>query len=56
VLAALGPWHVLILLVVVVLVFGTVRFRRAFRGLKQGGKEFKRGLEGRDRLPPPDDD
>jgi TatA/E family protein of Tat protein translocase len=54
VLATLGPWQVLILLVVIVLLFGTARFRRAFRGLKQGGKEFKRGLDGRDRLPPSD--
>ena len=53
-LATLGPWQVVILLVAIVLLFGTARFGRAFRGLKRGGKEFKSGFEGRDDLPPPD--
>jgi TatA/E family protein of Tat protein translocase len=55
VLATLGPWQVLILVVVIVLLFGTARFGRAFRGLVRGGKEFKRELKGGDDVHPPSD-
>jgi Sec-independent protein translocase protein TatA len=52
VVAWLGPWQFLILVAVIVFVFGTARFGRSLRALKQGGKEFKRGLRGKDELPP----
>jgi Sec-independent protein translocase protein TatA len=40
--------------VVLVLIFGTARFGRAWRGLKQGGKGFTREVRGsKDELPPP---
>jgi Sec-independent protein translocase protein TatA len=52
VVAWLGPWQFLIIFAVIVFVFGTARFGRSLRALKQGGKEFKRGLRGKDELPP----
>jgi Sec-independent protein translocase protein TatA len=52
--AFLGPWDFVIIIAVVVFVFGTARFGRTFRALKQGGREFKRGVRGgKDELPPP---
>jgi TatA/E family protein of Tat protein translocase len=48
----LGPWDFVIILVVAVLLFGTARFGRALRALKTGGREFKRGIRGKDELPP----
>jgi sec-independent protein translocase protein TatA len=52
-LAILGPWDFVIVVVVLVLLFGTKRFGRMFRSLKSGGREFKRGIRGKDELPPP---
>ena len=50
----MGVWDFVIIIGVLLLVFGTARFGRMFRGLKQGGKEFKRGIRGKDELPPPE--
>jgi sec-independent protein translocase protein TatA len=52
-LAMLGPWDFVIILVVIVLVFGSRRIGRAIRALGSGGREFKRGVRGEDQLPPP---
>ena len=52
-LAMLGPWDFVIILVVIVLLFGSRRIGRAFRALGAGGREFKRGLRSKDELPPP---
>jgi Sec-independent protein translocase protein TatA len=56
VIAFLGPWDFVIIVGVLVLVLGTARFGRAWRSLKAGGKEFARGIRGKDELPPPPDD
>jgi Sec-independent protein translocase protein TatA len=53
VVAFLGPWDFVIIVGVILLVFGTARFGRTFRALKAGGREFKRGIRGKDELPPP---
>jgi sec-independent protein translocase protein TatA len=53
VLALLGAWDFVIIVVVIVLVFGSRRIGRAMRALGSGGREFKRGIRGEDRLPPP---
>ncbi len=53
VLAMLGPWDFVIIIAVIVFIFGSRRFGRAFRALGQGGREFKRGVRGEDKLPPP---
>jgi TatA/E family protein of Tat protein translocase len=52
-LALLGAWDFVILIVVVALLFGSRRMARALRALGTGGREFKRGLGGEDELPPP---
>jgi Sec-independent protein translocase protein TatA len=52
--AFLGLWEFVIIIVILLLVFGTARFGKAFRSLKSGGREFKRGIRGKDELPPPD--
>lgn len=49
----IGPWEFAIVIVVLVLIFGTARFSRTWRSLKQGGKGFTRGIRGKDELPPP---
>jgi Sec-independent protein translocase protein TatA len=53
VVAMLNVWGFLIIIAVLLFIVGTARFGRAFRGLKEGGREFKRGLRGKDELPPP---
>lgn len=52
-LALLGLWDFVIFAVVIALLFGSRRIGRAFRALGAGGREFKRGLRGKDELPPP---
>jgi Sec-independent protein translocase protein TatA len=48
-----GLWDFVIIIAVVVFIFGTARFGRTFRAMKTGGREFKRGISGKDELPPP---
>jgi sec-independent protein translocase protein TatA len=56
-LALLGPWDFVIILVVIVLIFGSRRIGRAVRALGQGGRELKRGLRSEEKpLPPPRSD
>ena len=52
-LALIGPWDFVIIVVVVALFFGSKRIGRTFRALGAGGREFKRGIHGKDDLPPP---
>ena len=54
-MAGIGIWGLIIIAVIIVVVFGTARFGRAFQGLKSGGRELKRGISGKDELPPPAD-
>jgi Sec-independent protein translocase protein TatA len=53
VVAFIGPWDFVIILAVILFLFGTARFGRTLRALKAGGREFKRGIRGKDELPPP---
>jgi TatA/E family protein of Tat protein translocase len=55
-LALLGPWDFVILIVVIALLFGSRRMARAMRALGAGGREFKRGIRGEDELPRPPSD
>jgi Sec-independent protein translocase protein TatA len=52
-MAGIGVWGFIIIVAIVVVVFGTARFGRAFQGLKSGGRELGRGLRGEDDVPPP---
>ena len=49
----LGPWDFVIIVAVIVFLFGSRRIGRTFRALGTGGREFKRGIRGKDELPPP---
>jgi Sec-independent protein translocase protein TatA len=53
VVAFIGPWDFVIIIAVFLFIFGTARFGRTLRALKTGGREFKRGIRGKDELPPP---
>jgi TatA/E family protein of Tat protein translocase len=55
-LALLGPWDFVILVVVIALLFGSRRMARALRALGAGGRELKRGIRGEDELPRPPSD
>ena len=52
-MAGIGIWGLIIIGAIVVVVFGTARFGRAFRSIKSGGREFKRGIRGEDKQLPP---
>lgn len=47
-MGSLSIWHWLIVLVVVVLVFGTKKLRGAGKDLGEGIQSFKDGLKGKD--------
>jgi len=49
----LSFWEFAIVIIIIVLIFGTRRFGRMIRSLGSGGREFKRGIKGEDELPPP---
>jgi len=51
--AWLGPWQFVILVGIIVFIVGTARVARTLRALKTGGREFKKGIRGKDELPPP---
>ena len=53
--AWLGPWQFVILVGIIVFIVGTARVARTLRALKTGGREFKKGIRGKDELPPPKD-
>lgn len=51
-MAGIGIWGLIIIGVILLLVFGTSRFGRSVRSLKEGGQNFKRGITGKDATPP----
>ena len=46
-----SPWHWLIVLVVVVLIFGTKKLKNVGKDLGEGIQGFKEGLKGKDEPP-----
>ena len=52
-MGSVGIWGFVIIGLIVLLVFGTSRFGRTFKGLKTGGRALKRGVSGEDDPPPP---
>ncbi len=48
----IGPWELLILLVVVLLIFGPKRLPEMGRSLGKGMREFKDSVTGKDEEPP----
>lgn len=45
-MGGLSPWHIGILLIVLLLVFGAKKLPEMGRGLGSGMREFKRGVTG----------
>jgi sec-independent protein translocase protein TatA len=44
-LGAIGPWQIVIILVIVLLLFGGKKIPELMRGLGKGVNEFKKGKE-----------
>ena len=47
----LAPWHIIIVLIVLVLVFGSKKLPDLARGMGTGIREFKDGITGKDDHP-----
>ena len=45
-MGALSPWHLVIILFIIVLLFGAKRLPGLARGLGSSAREFKKGLHG----------
>lgn len=50
----LAPWHIIIVLIVLVLVFGSKKLPDIARGMGTGIREFKDGITGKDEPPTQD--
>jgi sec-independent protein translocase protein TatA len=48
ILGVMGPWQIVIILVIVLLLFGGKKIPELMKGLGKGIKEFKDGLSGED--------
>ena len=45
-LGIIGPWQIVLIVVIVLLLFGGKKIPELMKGLGQGAKEFKKGLAG----------
>lgn len=45
----LAPWHIIIVLIVLVLVFGSKKLPEIARGMGTGIREFKDGITGKEK-------
>lgn len=45
-LGMIGPWQIILILVIVLLLFGGKKIPELMRGLGKGAKEFKEGISG----------
>jgi len=48
-----GPWELILILLIVVMIFGAKRIPEIMGGLGKGIKSFKRSMETDDAPPPP---
>jgi sec-independent protein translocase protein TatA len=48
ILGVIGPWQVILILAVVLLLFGGKKIPEMMRGLGKGAREFKKGMSGED--------
>jgi sec-independent protein translocase protein TatA len=53
-MGALQPWHLILILAIVVLLFGGAKIPELMRGVGKGMGEFKKGME--EMKKPPDED
>lgn len=44
----IGPWQIILILVIVLLLFGGRKIPELMKGLGKGAREFKEGLTGED--------
>ena len=48
ILGMIGPWQIILILVIVLLLFGGKKIPELMKGLGKGAREFKAGLSGED--------
>ncbi len=46
ILGVIGPWQLVLIVVVVLLLFGGKKIPELMKGIGQGAREFKKGLSG----------
>jgi sec-independent protein translocase protein TatA len=46
ILGVVGPWQIILILAVVLLLFGGKKIPELMKGLGQGAREFKKGMNG----------
>ncbi|MCU0370744.1 MAG: twin-arginine translocase TatA/TatE family subunit [Bacteroidales bacterium] len=42
----IGPWQIILIVIVVLLIFGGKKIPELMRGIGQGAREFKKGISG----------
>ena len=47
-LGMIGPWQIVLIIAVVLLLFGGKKIPELMKGIGKGAREFKRGLSGED--------
>lgn len=48
ILGVVGPWQIILIIAVVLLLFGGKKIPELMRGIGKGAREFKKGLSGED--------
>jgi sec-independent protein translocase protein TatA len=48
ILGVIGPWQIVLIVVVVLLLFGGKKIPELMKGIGQGAREFKKGLNSTD--------
>lgn len=48
ILGVIGPWQIILILAVVLLLFGGKKIPELMKGIGKGAREFKKGLSGED--------
>ena len=46
VLGVIGPWQIILIIAVVLLLFGGKKIPELMKGIGQGAREFKKGISG----------
>lgn len=48
ILGMIGPWQIILIVAVVLLIFGGKKIPELMRGIGKGAREFKKGISGED--------
>ena len=46
ILGVIGPWQIILIIAVILLLFGGKKIPELMKGIGQGAREFKKGLSG----------